>query len=117
MFGQEILKPRLEVPYEIKRMAIQHHEYLDGSGYPNHLKADRLSQKVRVMTICDIFTALTEERAYKEPIPPRQAIAMMKNMGPKLDQDLLRQFSDMILDRVFAELSKPVPAAGGGAAA
>ncbi|EEE45011.1 HD-GYP domain-containing protein [Roseibium alexandrii] len=117
VFGQEILKPRLEVPYEIKRMAIQHHEYLDGSGYPNHLKADRISQKVRVMTICDIFTALTEERAYKEPMPPRQAIAMMKNMGPKLDQDLLRQFSDMILDRVFAELSRPVSAAGGGAAA
>jgi len=64
-FGREILKPQIDVPVDIKKMAIQHHEYLDGSGYPDGLKGDRISEKVRVITICDIFVALTEDRAYK----------------------------------------------------
>lgn len=107
LFGQEILKPRLEIPYEVKRMAIQHHEFLDGTGYPNGLKGDRISPQVRLMTICDIFVALTETRAYKEPLTARQALHKMKELGPKLDQDMLRQFAGMIVDRGFGEVSKP----------
>ncbi len=117
IYGQEILKPRLEVPFEVKRMAIQHHEYLDGSGYPNGLKGKRISPKVRLITICDIFVAMTEERAYKEAIPVRQALVKMREMGPKLDQDMLRQFVGMIVDRGFGEVSKSSSAANNGAAA
>lgn len=105
-FGRDILKPRLEVPIDIKKMAIQHHEFLDGSGYPDGIKAARISPKVRLMTICDIFTALTETRAYKEGLPVRAAIGAMKEMGGKLDQDMLGQFARMVLDRDFGEVSK-----------
>ncbi|MEP3048251.1 MAG: HD domain-containing phosphohydrolase [Roseibium sp.] len=117
VFGQEVLKPRLEVPIDIKKMAIQHHEYLDGSGYPNGLKGSRIGPKVRMMTICDIFTALTEERAYKEALPVRAAISIMKEMGGKLDQKMLAQFAGMVLNRGFGELSRDKAATSGGAAA
>jgi len=113
-FGREILKPRLEVPIEIKKMAIQHHEYLDGSGYPDGLKAARISPKVRLMTICDIFTALTETRAYKEGMPVRAALGTMKEMGKKLDQDMLNQFARMVVDRDFGDISRAPSTAGNG---
>lgn len=111
-FGRDILKPRLEVPIDIKKMAIQHHEYLDGSGYPDGLKAARISPKVRLMTICDIFTALTESRAYKEGQSVREALLTMKGMGGKLDQDMLSRFARMVVDRDFGEISRPAGAAG-----
>lgn len=110
-YSREILKPRLEVPVDIKKMAIQHHEYLDGSGYPDGLKADRISKKVRMITICDIFVALTEIRAYKASQSPREAIMTMKDMGPKLDQDLLLEFGRMLLARQFCEVGRKSSAA------
>jgi len=111
-FGREILKPRLEVPIDIKKMAIQHHEYLDGSGYPDGLKAARISPKVRLITICDIFTALTETRSYREALPVRAALGTMKEMGKKLDQDLLNRFARMVIERDFGDISRAPNAAG-----
>jgi putative nucleotidyltransferase with HDIG domain len=105
-FGREILKPRLEVPFDIKKMAIQHHEYLDGSGYPDGLKGDKISPKVRLMTICDIFCALTEARTYKDSLPTRVALDTMRKMDTKLDTGLLRQFGAMVLDRSFGDVSR-----------
>ncbi len=104
-FSRDILKPRLEVPADIKRMAIQHHEYLDGTGYPDGLAADKLTPKVRLMTICDIFSALTETRSYRECLPTRVAVDILKKMGDKLDQDMLVQFCDMVLDRSFGNIN------------
>jgi putative nucleotidyltransferase with HDIG domain len=105
-FSRDILKPRLEIPYDIKKMAIQHHEYLDGTGYPDGLAANKLTPKVRLMTICDIFSALTETRAYRESLPTRVAVDILKKMGPKLDQDMLQKFCGMVLDRSFGDVSR-----------
>lgn len=110
-FGREILKPRLEVPVDMKKIAIQHHEYLDGTGYPDGLSAPKISQKVRIMTICDIFTALTEQRSYKECLPARVAVDMMRDMGGKLDAGLLEQFAELALGQDFAQLSRSPQAA------
>jgi putative nucleotidyltransferase with HDIG domain len=117
MFGREILKPRLEIPIDIKKMAIQHHEHLDGSGYPDGLKGSRISQKVRLITICDIFAALTETRAYKDAHSPRGAIATMRDMGSKLDQKVLLQFAHMVLENGLGEIKRAPAAAKAGTAA
>ncbi|WP_029065146.1 HD domain-containing phosphohydrolase [Labrenzia sp. DG1229] len=111
MFGRDILKSRLEVSPDIKRMAIQHHEFLDGSGYPNRLKADRIIPKVRLITVCDIFAALTEERAYKESMPVRTALSVLKDMGSKLDQKMVANLAEMLFGRAFGGVSRQAPAA------
>ncbi len=116
-FGREILKSRVEVSPEIRRMAVQHHEYLDGSGYPEGLKGDQISTDVRMITICDIFAALTEARAYKEAMSDRDAIAAMREMGPQLDQTLVERFADMLPERDLGALSRKLSPAKRGAAA
>jgi putative nucleotidyltransferase with HDIG domain len=73
-------------------MVVHHHEYLDGSGYPHGLKADELSDLVRIMTIADIFGALVERRSYRQPMTCVQAYQVLEDMGPKLDRDLVRAF-------------------------
>lgn len=69
-----------------------HHEYLDGSGYPDGLKGSQIPDLVRLITICDIFAALIEARPYKVPLPAAEAYAILERMGAKLDADLVRAF-------------------------
>ena len=69
-----------------------HHEYLDGTGYPDGLRGRQITGYVRIVTICDIYAALIERRPYKAPMPAQQALGVLKGMGGKLDRDLLRGF-------------------------
>ena len=68
--GYEILKDTPGISAEILDAVRHHHEYLDGSGYPDALSAASISDIVRILTIADIFAALIEQRAYKTTMPP-----------------------------------------------
>jgi putative nucleotidyltransferase with HDIG domain len=92
LYGFEMLSNPQVVPAEMLDMVVHHHEYLDGSGYPHGLKANEISDLVRVMTISDIFGALLEKRAYKPPFTGAAAYKILVDMGGKLDRDLVREF-------------------------
>lgn len=75
----------------------RHHEFLDGSGYPEKLKAEDIPLESRMMTILDIYDALVERnRPYKEAIPKTKALDIIKGMAKdnQLDQDLVDAFID-----------------------
>lgn len=66
-----------------------HHEYLDGSGYPNSLKGDELDLETRLLTVVDIYDALVAtDRPYKEPISRPKAIEILKDMAQRGKVDL-----------------------------
>ncbi|KQP32939.1 phosphohydrolase [Methylobacterium sp. Leaf102] len=71
-----------------------HHEMLDGSGYPDGLAGSAIGDTVRLLTICDIYAALTERRSYKPPMPMRDALAVLESMDTKLEAGLVRCFGD-----------------------
>lgn len=86
-------------------IAGEHHELLDGSGYPKHLKGDELRVQTRILTIMDIFDSLTaSDRPYKATIPVEKAYgilcAMVKEgkLDPKL-VEYLRGFIDELLEK------------------
>lgn len=91
-FGIEALKSAPALHKEMLDIVLNHHEYLDGSGYPNGLMGAEISDLVRILTISDVFGALLERRAYKAPLPGEVAYRMLCDMGPKLDKDLVREF-------------------------
>lgn len=77
--------------------ASRHHEVLDGTGYPYGLKNGELSKEVRLLTILDIFDALTaRDRPYKQPMPAEKAFAILDDMAAngKLDKDILKLFKE-----------------------
>ena len=82
---------------ELLSVVRHHHEYLDGTGYPDGLQANEIIDLVRLTTICDIYAALIERRAYRAPMPAEQAFAIMWDMGDKLDADLLGAFQKLIV--------------------
>jgi response regulator RpfG family c-di-GMP phosphodiesterase len=72
--------------------ALSHHEKLDGSGYPRGLKGDEIPVQVRMITIADIFDALTESnRPYKAAVPPEEALDIIRAEATagRLDRDLV----------------------------
>jgi putative nucleotidyltransferase with HDIG domain len=92
-YGFEALKETTGLQKELLDIVLHHHEYLDGSGYPDRLCGSAISDPVRIVTICDIFGALLERRAYKAPIAPKIAYKILRDMGGKLDKDLIREFA------------------------
>lgn len=77
--------------------AAAHHEFLNGSGYPEKLKAEEICQEVRLLTVLDIFDSLTAaDRPYKPPMPVEKALAILESMAGegKLDKDMVALFRE-----------------------
>ena len=90
--GYDALAAEGGFPPEMLDVVLHHHEMLDGSGYPNGLRDNQISDIVRLTTIMDIYAALVEKRAYRLQHTHAQAFAMMEQMGDRLDQHLLQAF-------------------------
>ena len=69
---------------------------LDGTGYPDGLRKDRIGEAVRIVTICDISAALLERRAYKQPMAPCETYKILTDMGGKLDGALVAAFKTVL---------------------
>lgn len=93
--AEHYLQRQSDVPAEIVAAIAHHHEYLDGSGYPDGLKGDAITPLTRILTVCDIYGALAERRAYKEPKTPAQAVLILVDMARlgKLDYDVVRRLA------------------------
>ncbi len=104
LHGYDILMRDEKTAGEIARVARDHHEYLDGTGYPNGIGAAEIDDPTRILTICDIFAALVEKRAYKPPRRTDEAFDILKSMaGTKLDPDLVKIFEGVVDAYDFSE--------------
>jgi len=82
---------------EVIDVVMHHHERLDGTGYPHRLQGRQIRDLVRIVSICDVFSALTERRSYREPATPAEALAIMVETRGHLDGDLLSAFAPAML--------------------
>ena len=98
--GYDALAAQGGFPPEMLDVVLHHHEFLDGTGYPDGLRGDQISDIVRLTTIVDIYAALVEKRAYRLPFTHARAFAIMEEMGGKLDQQLLQAFRPVAFGRI-----------------
>jgi len=90
----------------IPDLASNHHEKMDGTGYPRRLMGTDMSLEERVLAMADVFEALTAaDRPYKDTKTVMQSLIIMANMGKEhhLDKGLLRYFIQNELWRSYAE--------------
>lgn len=86
---------------EIAIAAGQHHEKLDGSGYPNGLLKTQIHEIGRSCAIVDIYSALTDRRDYKDPMSSEDALAIMRPMtGAKLEERLFEVFESWVREEL-----------------
>jgi len=74
-------------------IALEHHEKWDGSGYPNAKSGEDIHLYARIVTIADVFDALSSKRCYKEPMPLEKVLSIMKSdAGTHFDPELTELF-------------------------
>jgi putative nucleotidyltransferase with HDIG domain len=100
---REILS-RMPALDEISVIAGEHHEKLDGTGYPFGLKAEHLSLEARLIAVADVYGALSEDRPYRPRLDPEEIFRIMKKDVPgKLDGECFEA-----LRAVWPQASRPV---------
>jgi putative nucleotidyltransferase with HDIG domain len=97
--GHSALKGTPGITEEVLDAVLHHHEFLDGSGYPDGLCGENISDIVRILTISDIFSALIERRAYRAPMPRETAYEVLLGMHGKLEKALVSAFRDVAIIR------------------
>ena len=97
----------------VPEIAYAHHEKLNGKGYPRGLDAGKIPLESKMMTIADIYDALTAwDRPYKKAIPAEKALDILADEAKRgaIDTELLRIFT---LGKVYAIVQPPAAKAGG----
>ncbi len=91
---------RIGIFRELAAVSSAHHERLDGQGYPLGLKADEIALETRIITIADIFDAITAERPYRGAIPVPQTLDIMaKNLDSAIDRTCFEALKKVALQR------------------
>ena len=91
--GVDIIKNMPEASKVLLEVVAQHHEKLDGKGYPNNLKGSEISEFGRMIAIIDAYDAMTADRCYKKGVPANFALKMLlKYSGSHFDDFLVKQF-------------------------
>lgn len=103
--GYDILKC-IDFPWPVAQMVLQHHERLDGSGYPNGLKGDALIREARILAIADVVEAMSSHRPYRPGLGLDTALAEIeRGRGAQYDAHAV----DACL-RLFREKGYTLPA-------
>jgi HD-GYP domain-containing protein (c-di-GMP phosphodiesterase class II) len=76
-WGRELLNEIGGFPPLVLELVESHHERLDGHGYPNQAEAGKLDLEVRILTVADVYDALTADRVYREAWPADRALALL----------------------------------------
>lgn len=104
--GYELLRAQGDYDPELLEVVLRHHEMLDGSGYPDGLAGPQIRDLVRLVTICDIYAALIERRAYKPPMEAALAYNKLQEMEGKLEGALVRAFAPVAEKSAAPALAK-----------
>lgn len=82
----------------LARAAGQHHERMDGSGYPDGLRGDEICMDARIISIADVFDAITCKRTYNSPVSFEEAVAYLESCTTQYDQNIITALRKKVMD-------------------
>jgi HD-GYP domain-containing protein (c-di-GMP phosphodiesterase class II) len=93
LLGYKLLQETHQLTEESKTIVLQHHERIDGTGYPRRLRGENIHIYARICSIADVYEALTSDRPYRQKLPPFAAMKIMKEeMSHHFQKDLFEKF-------------------------
>lgn len=97
-FGYELLKQNGVLPEESRLIALQHHERLDGSGYPSNLKENEIHLYAQITAVADMYDALTSKRCYRKSMSNLKAYQILNEdaANGKLNKKLVSCLFDHV---------------------
>lgn len=97
VLGYSILKNNSELKDSVKYAVLQHHEKINGRGYPMGVEGNKITTFAKILAVVDIYDALVTERPYKEAFSQRDAVEMLMAMTYDLDMDALKGFLGSVI--------------------
>lgn len=97
VYGYKMIKDRPEYTPAISLGILQHHEKINGKGYPMNVSADKITKYAKILSVADIYDALVTERPYKKAFSQRAAVEMIMSMTNELDMSAMQSFLDSII--------------------
>ncbi|TJY41496.1 HD-GYP domain-containing protein [Cohnella pontilimi] len=95
--GFQLLKDEPNIPLLAAHCAFQHHERLNGTGYPRGLKSDEIHEYAKLIAIADSYDAMTSHRVYRNAMMPHEAVeALYAGSGTLYDTKMLGLFRDKV---------------------
>lgn len=103
--GFEFLRLNFDLSMIAAHVAFQHHERMDGSGYPRGLKGEEILDVARIAAVADVFDAVTSDQVYRKKASYDQALQLLqKEAGSKLDPGAVRALLDFVAPYPLATL-------------
>ena len=97
LMGYRIIKEKNEFNDSICFAVLQHHEKMDGSGYPMGVSSDKIVPYAKILSVVDVYDALVTERPYKKAYSQRTAVEMVMSMSGELDINAMRSFLSSVI--------------------
>lgn len=97
VYGYHMVKDRNEFSTAVCLGVLQHHEKINGSGYPMGVDDSKISPYARVLAVADIYDALVTERPYKAAYSQRDAVEMIMSMTMELDINAMKSFLESMI--------------------
>jgi HD-GYP domain-containing protein (c-di-GMP phosphodiesterase class II) len=95
--GFETLRKIHEIPLPVAHCALQHHERIDGLGYPRGLRDDEIHRYAKIISVVDVFDAVTSPRAYRPNMLPHQGLEVLyAGNGTQFDSKQIHLFRECI---------------------
>ncbi|KEH91832.1 HD-GYP domain-containing protein [Clostridium botulinum] len=95
IYGRDILTRTNLFSEDIIRGVVEHHERIDGKGYPYGLKDEEISTYGKIITVSDVFTAVSANRSYRMKFDPNEAYEfILAGMGTKFDKEVIKKFKE-----------------------
>ncbi len=95
--GYSILKKKNEFTGSISLAVLQHHEKMNGKGYPFGCTADKIVPYAKILSVSDVYDALVTERPYKKSFSQRTAVEMIMSMTEELDITAMKSFLETVV--------------------
>lgn len=85
------------VPEDVSLAVLQHHERLDGTGYPCHYKADKITEIAKIIMVADSFDAMIVRRVYHRKRSYAEAIAELRKDGEKYEEAYIEALEEVLI--------------------
>ena len=106
VYGVELLEG-IEFPWDVRPMIRHHHERWDGSGYPDKIAGEAIPFEARILTIADIYDALTTSRSYRPSFShPRALDIMTSEAGRTVDPELFARFRNAVVPQIVQDVGR-----------
>jgi putative nucleotidyltransferase with HDIG domain len=109
--GAKIMLSEAEALQHLAAIVRYHHEHFDGTGYPDGIAGEQIPLEARIMSVVDVFDAMTHERSYRKALSREEAIAEIeRSAGTQFDPEVVKAFL-ALLKRRDEEPAAPAQAA------